>query len=30
LGAVAGMQEMREGKVSGQKLVYRIAETEWP
>jgi hypothetical protein len=29
-GAVAGMQEMREGKVSGEKLVYRVDETEWP
>ncbi len=30
LGAVSGMQEMREGNVSGEKLVYRIAETKWP
>lgn len=30
LGALAGMQEMREGKVSGVKLVYRIDETQWP
>lgn len=29
LGALAGMQEMREGKVSGEKLVYRVAETKW-
>lgn len=29
LGAIAGMQEMREGKVSGEKLVYRVDETEW-
>lgn len=30
LGAVAGMHELREGRVSGEKLVYRIGETEWP
>lgn len=30
LGAVAGMQEMREGKVSGEKLVYLVEETPWP
>ena len=30
LGAVAGLQEMREGKVSGEKLVYRVDETKWP
>ncbi|KAI1612188.1 putative zinc-binding oxidoreductase ToxD [Exophiala viscosa] len=30
LGAISGMQEMREGKVSGQKLVYRVEETRWP
>lgn len=29
-GALAGMQEMREGKVSGEKLVYRIEDTQWP
>jgi len=28
-GAVEGMQEMREGKVSGVKLVYRVDETVW-
>ncbi|KKP04335.1 TOXD [Trichoderma harzianum] len=27
LGAIAGMKEMKEGKVSGEKLVYRIDET---
>lgn len=26
-GVLNGMQEMREGKVSGVKLVYRVAET---
>ena len=26
-GALEGMQEMREGKVSGVKLVYRVSET---
>jgi hypothetical protein len=30
LGAISGMQEMREGKVSGEKLVYRVDETNWP
>lgn len=30
LGAITGMQEMREGRVSGEKLVYRIDETVWP
>ena len=30
LGAVSGMQQMREAKVSGEKLVYRIEETAWP
>lgn len=30
LGALEGMQEMREGKVSGEKLVYRVDETKWP
>lgn len=28
-GALEGMQEMREGKVSGEKLVYRIEDTPW-
>ena len=27
-GAIAGMHEMREGRYSGEKLVYRIDETE--
>ena len=30
LGAVDGMQEMREGRISGVKLVYRVDETTWP
>jgi hypothetical protein len=30
LGVVAGMQEMRSGKVSGEKLVYRVDDTKWP
>lgn len=29
-GVADGLQQMREGKVSGQKLVYLIEETEWP
>ncbi len=29
-GLVDGMQQMRDGKVSGEKLVYRVDETEWP
>lgn len=30
LGVIQGMQEMREGKVSGEKLVYRVDQTKWP
>lgn len=30
LGVLDGMQVMREGLVSGEKLVYRVDETEWP
>jgi len=30
LGVLDGMQMMREGLVSGEKLVYRVDETEWP
>ncbi|KAL7954595.1 putative zinc-binding oxidoreductase ToxD [Trichoderma compactum] len=30
LDAIAGMKEMKEGKFSGEKLVYRIDETVWP
>lgn len=30
LGLLDGMQEMREGLVSGQKLVYRVDDTAWP
>ena len=26
-GVLEGLQEMREGKVSGEKLVYRVADT---
>ena len=26
-GVIEGLQEMREGKVSAEKLVYRVAET---
>lgn len=29
-GILDGMQEMREGKVSGEKLVYLVDETSWP
>lgn len=29
-GAISGMQSLREGKYSGEKLVYRIDETDWP
>lgn len=29
LGALVGMEEMRMGKVSGEKLVYLVEETEW-
>lgn len=30
VGILAGMKEMKEGKVSGVKLVYRVEETQWP
>ncbi|KAL7915481.1 putative zinc-binding oxidoreductase ToxD [Trichoderma velutinum] len=30
LGVIDGMKEMKEGKVSGEKLVYRVDETVWP
>lgn len=30
VGALDGLQTMREGKYSGQKLVYRVDETSWP
>lgn len=30
LGCVDGMEEMRRGRVSGVKLVYRVDETAWP
>jgi hypothetical protein len=29
LGALEGMKELKEGKVSGEKLVYLIEETNW-
>ncbi|KAJ9612482.1 hypothetical protein H2200_004079 [Cladophialophora chaetospira] len=29
-GVADGLQQMRESKVSGEKLVYRVEETEWP
>lgn len=29
-GIFAGMQKMREGRVSGGKLVYHVDETDWP
>ncbi|KAI0409037.1 putative zinc-binding oxidoreductase ToxD [Xylaria palmicola] len=30
LGAVEGMEDMRQGRVSGVKLAYRVDETAWP
>lgn len=30
VGLLDGLQEMREGMVSGQKLVYYVDETAWP
>jgi len=27
-GVIDGMEDMRQGKVSGKKLVYRVAETQ--
>ncbi|GAW20137.1 hypothetical protein ANO14919_096340 [Xylariales sp. No.14919] len=30
LGCIEGMEEMRRGRVSGVKLVYRVDETSWP
>lgn len=29
-GVLNGMQEMKDGRVSGVKLVYRISDTVWP
>ena len=29
-GISDGLQQMREGKYSGEKLVYRVDETKWP
>ena len=30
LGINDGLQQMRESKVSGEKLVYRVDDTAWP
>jgi hypothetical protein len=30
VGVLDGMKDMKEGKISGYKLVYRVEETEWP
>lgn len=30
LGCIEGMEELRQGRVSGVKLVYRVDETAWP
>jgi hypothetical protein len=30
LGINDGLQQMRELKVSGEKLVYRVDDTVWP
>lgn len=30
IGVLDGMKEMKAGKVSGEKLVYFVDETEWP
>lgn len=29
-GVLDGMKDMKEGKISGYKLVYRVEETQWP
>ncbi|GAP82495.1 putative zinc-binding oxidoreductase [Rosellinia necatrix] len=29
-GCIEGMEEMRRGRISGVKLVYRVEETSWP
>lgn len=29
-GVLEGLQILRDGKYSGEKLVYRVDETEWP
>ena len=29
-GVIEGMKEGREGKISGEKLVYRVEDTDWP
>lgn len=30
LGAIEGMHILKEGKYSGEKLVYRVDDTDWP
>lgn len=30
IGVLDGMKQLKEGKVSGEKLVYRVADTKWP
>ncbi|KIW20596.1 hypothetical protein PV08_01171 [Exophiala spinifera] len=30
LGAISGMQDMKAGRYSGEKLIYRVDETSWP
>lgn len=30
LGVLDGMKDMKEGKISGYKLLYRVEETQWP
>lgn len=30
IGVLDGMKQMKEGKVSGEKLVYLVDDTEWP
>lgn len=30
IGVLSGMQAMKQKKVSGEKLVYLVAETKWP
>jgi hypothetical protein len=30
LGVTYGLQQGRDGKISGEKIVYRVDDTEWP
>jgi hypothetical protein len=30
IGVLDGMKDMKEGKISGYKLVYNVGETQWP